>query len=201
MGYLKNKTCYLSGAIEHDTPTGVNWRNEPIRVLTERFGIDVFDPNADPKQQKAYQLTEHTKSKNLKGIQDIAWGFVRKDLGVVDRTDFIIARFAYEKVYYPSDIPEIIRLASEGRAYEAIGHMRQVPTTGTIHEIILSDTQHKPTLLICERGAEYLPKWLIGFIKLDYLFGSWNQVYDYLAEVDDGKRKDDKRWSLTYGLI
>jgi hypothetical protein len=60
---------------------------------------------------------------------------------------------------------------------------------------------HKPTLLVCELGAHMIPSWLIGFIPLRYLFGSWDELYRYLQEVDEGKHMADNRWAYVYKLI
>ncbi|NIQ15284.1 MAG: hypothetical protein GTO02_13085, partial [Candidatus Dadabacteria bacterium] len=49
IAYLRDKRGYLSGTIENDTSEH-NWRDEPKRVLTEVFKINLFDPFADPKQ-------------------------------------------------------------------------------------------------------------------------------------------------------
>jgi hypothetical protein len=33
------------------------------------------------------------------------------------------------------------------------------------------------------------------------MFGSWDSLYGYLKEVDEGLHKDDRRWALVYDLI
>ena len=37
MFYLKDKRCYLSGAIEYSQED--NWRDLPKQILTEKFGV------------------------------------------------------------------------------------------------------------------------------------------------------------------
>ncbi|RDJ35644.1 MAG: hypothetical protein DWQ19_12565 [Crenarchaeota archaeon] len=169
--YLSNKKVYLSGAIEYNSD-GFNWRIEPKQQLESRFGLDVFDPFADPKQQWVPELNEAQKNKDLVKMKEIASKFVRKDLANVDESKFLIAHFIHG-----------------------------LPTTGTHHEVINANNAKKPTLLLCEKGAEFIPKWYFGFISLDYLFGSWEELYSYLQEVDDGKHMDDDRWSIVYDLI
>jgi hypothetical protein len=88
--------------------------------------------------------------------------------------------------------------------YEEIEYVRQymqVPTTGTVHEIVNADLYKKPTMIICERGKEWIPIWYYGFIHHKYMFGSWEDLYNYLQEVDDGKHTDDHRWAYVYGLV
>lgn len=170
MEYLKNKRLYLSGPIEHDS-VDANWRTEPVKVLSEQFGIDVFDPFDDPKQKWTPMLVEARKNKDIEEMERICSMFVRKDLCMVDRADFIVA-------YLP----------------------KGVPTFGTTHEIISANNQKKPVILVCPDGWEYNPAWFFGFKKIIKL-SDWSNLYAYLQEVDDGKHKDNDRWAYTYGLI
>lgn len=171
MSYLKGKRAYLSGPIQHDQ-TGRNWRTEPTAVLTTRFGIDLFDPFEDPKQQWVPALKAAQAERDYDEMTRIARQFVRKDLCMVDRSDFIIS-------------------------YLPLG----VPTTGTHHEIINSVNAKKPVLLICPQGKEHVPLWYYGFVSHKAMFGSWTDLYFYLNDVDAGRHKDDNRWDFVYGLI
>ena len=187
MGYLKGTNCYLSGAIDCDD-TNSNWRPAVKQVLKSRFEIDVFDPFNDHKQMKHDDLIQAKNNKDWKTVQDIAWRFVRKDLKQVEKSDFLIANITCKT-----------RVEHISGGIQAV--TRQIPTTGTIHEIIESDNHHNPTLIVCEYGIEYIPSWLIGFIKLDYLFDSWNSLYFYLNAVNNGEKMDDQRWFYVYGQV
>lgn len=209
MGYLKDKLCYLSGAIDYDSAS-TNWRTEVIKQLTEKFQIKIFDPFNDPKQSKGPQLKKAKADRNKEVIKEIVGGFVRKDLGMVDRSDFIISRIGFFDVYLPEDIKnfEIDQKyfhEDDGGSILKIEPCKprrmQIPTTGTIHEIINSDLYHKPTLLVCEEGWWNLPAWLLGFIPEQYWFSSWAELYDYLQKVDSGECKNDDRWHLAYGVV
>lgn len=169
--YLKGTRLYLSGPIEHDSP-GHNWRTEPKRILVDQFGIRLFDPFDDPKQQWVPVLKEAKKNKDFATMANVAKTFVRKDLAMVDRADFVIS-------YLPFG----------------------VPTTGTHHEIINSNNAKKPTLLVCPQGKENLPVWYFGFIPEEAMFGSWNELYNYLDDVDRGEHKTNNRWAFVYGLV
>lgn len=170
MQFLKGKKAYLSGAIEFDADPNHNWRIEPTNVLATRFGIDVFDPFADPKQKWAPNLDKARKERDYVTIEQRAKSFVRKDLGKVDRQDFLIGYLPYK-----------------------------VPTTGTTHEIINSNNAKKPTLLVTDKGdIGYIPFWFFGFIPIEFMFPCWNALYDYLVEVDEGKHRANNRWSLVY---
>ena len=41
MFYLKDKRCYLSGAIEYSQED--NWRDLPKQILKDQFNVNVFD--------------------------------------------------------------------------------------------------------------------------------------------------------------
>lgn len=168
---LKDKRCYLSGPIEHDT-SGLDWRVDPSKILREEFGIDLHDPYCDPKQQWAPRLKEAQQKKDYETMTSIAKSFVRKDLTMVDHADFVIAYLPY-----------------------------RVPTCGTHHEIITSNNEKKPTLLVCPQGKEYVPLWYYGFIPHEFMFGCWEGLYGYLREVNGGLHKHNDRWAFVYGLV
>lgn len=171
MNILKDKRAYLSGPIEFGS--NFNWRTEPTRVLTERFGINLFDPFADPKQQWVPTLAKAREQKDYVTMNKIAKIFVRKDLAMVDRADMLIA-------YLP----------------------HKVPTTGTHHEIINSNNAKKPTLLVTDcNDIGYIPLWYFGFIPPEFMFPNWNSLYSYLESVDEEKHRENNRWSFIYGDI
>ena len=171
MSYLKGKRVYLSAPIEHEAENA-NWRDEIKKSLISRFGLEVFDPFADPKQQWAPSLVKAREEKDFETIKRVSKNFVRKDLALVDRADFLIACLPY-----------------------------RVPTTGCVHEIINSNNAKKPTLILCPQGKEKVSFWYWGFVAEECMFGSWDEVFNYLQEVEDGKHKDNDRWAYVYGLI
>lgn len=171
MNYLKNTKAYLSGPIEYDND-GLNWRTKPKEMLTDAFGINLFDPFEDPKQQWVPAIQEAKEKLDYDAMETIARRFVRKDLAMVDRADFIIAYLPY-----------------------------RVPTTGTHHEIIMANDNKKPVLLVCPEGKQHIPLWYRGFIPHQVTFGSWEELYMYLHEVDEGVHKDNNRWAFVYGLL
>ncbi len=151
--------------------TGPNWRTSVKNVLIDRFKLDVFDPFDDPKQNFAAEIEEARKRKDFKTMQKISKGFVRKDLIKVDKTDILVAFLPYK-----------------------------VATVGVCHEIINSNNAKKPTLLVAE-AKELIPFWYFGFIKLEFMFGGWENLYQYLDEVNSGKHMHNDRWSFIYGLV
>lgn len=169
--YLTGKRCYLSGPIQFGDE--INWRDFPKQILEQKFKIQIFDPFADPKQQWAPLLSEAQKNKDIETIVRISKGFVRKDLCLVDRSDFLIAYLPYK-----------------------------TPTTGTVHEIINSNNAKKPTLLVTNfDNISYIPLWYFGFIPKEFMFAGWESLFNYLTEVNDGNHKNNNRWSFIYGEI
>ena len=172
MSILENTRCYLSGPIEHDE-TNFNWRTEPKEVLVKNFKVNLFDPFEDPKQQWVPAILKAKEEKNYELMAEIARRFVRKDLCMVDRSDFLIA-------YLPKD----------------------VLTTGTHHEIVTAVNAKKPTLLVTNGDdVTNLPLWYFGFIPTKCMFSNWNALYDYLELVNQGEEKGNNKWSFIYGDV
>lgn len=169
--YLQGKRAYLSGPIQYGIDD--DWRNQPRKILVEDYGIDLFDPFADPKQQWLPSLQKAREDQDIELIKKITKGFVRKDLCLVDRSDFLIA-------YLPD----------------------KVPTTGTHHEIINSNNSKKPTLLVTNMdNITHIPLWYFGFIDTKHMFAGWDSLFEYLNQVDQGNCRDDDRWKFVYGEI
>ncbi len=168
MNALKGRRCYLGGPIEF-CPEKINWRDEVKKNLVERFGLKVFDPFNDPKQALRQQIEYCKKHELYDELSALVHKFVRADLAVVDRVDFVISRLPH-----------------------------RVPTTGTHHEIISANDKKKPTLLVCPEGKNKIPDWYFGFIPHKFMFSSFDQVYDYLAEVNAGHHTENDRWWFVY---
>ena len=166
---LLGAKLYLGGAIECDN--GPNWRIEPSRILSEKFGIEITDPTLDLKQQWAPELAEARSRKDFDKMAKIAKSFVWKDLILINKCDILCSFLK-----------------------------KDVPTCGTHHEITYAHSQKMPVLLV-GNGKENLPAWYFGVINHKYMFGSWEDLYSYLEEVRDGKHADDKRWAYLYNLI
>lgn len=170
---LKYKHFYLSGPIEFGDTNCSNWRDYPKDALEKKFGIHVFDPFADPKQQWKQKIDLAKDTNNYEDIVKIAKSFVQKDLTMVQRCDALIAYLPY-----------------------------RVPTIGTHHEIIQNIQLDKPTLLVCPEGVKNLPLWYFGLIPLNYMFGSWDSLFYYLKEINLGENHlDDHRWDFVRGLL
>lgn len=171
MNYLANSRLYLSGPIEYQKD--MSWRDPVIKHLRSKFNINVFDPHSDPKQQWFQPLVDAKSNKDWETVRSIAKSFVRKDLCMVDRSDFLIA-------YLP----------------------KGVPTVGTHHEVINAVNAKKPVLLVTDGGdISNISSWYFGFIPFWVMFPSFETMYSYLEEVDNGLHKENNRWSFIYGIV
>jgi hypothetical protein len=161
---LNGSKAYLSGPMEFSNG---DYRTQPAIELLKTFGIQVFDPALDPKEQWVPDIKQAKADKDYMRIKSIAERFFRKDLGMLYQCDMTIAFLPYK-----------------------------VPTVGTHHEIIESWRCMKPTLLVCPDGIENIPVWYFGFMPLEHMFSSWDSLYDYLRRVDSGDAYDDTWYIL-----
>lgn len=173
MNYLKDKRLYFSSPIECCEEKEKNWRQPIIEKLKNQYGLNVFDPYSDPKQQFTDDIKKAKENKDFQTVRKIARSFVKKDLNLVDRSDILLAYIPY-----------------------------RVPTTGVCHEIIVSSNSKKPTLLVTNMNdISYIPTWYFGFIPVEFMFSNWEALFNYLKEVNEGKHKDNDKWSYIYELI
>jgi hypothetical protein len=170
MGVLEGKRCYISGPIEFDN--GDDWRTPIKKFLREDLKLIVSDPLEDSKQSAQPELLAARARKDYEAMSAIAKIFVERDLGLIDRMDFIIS-------YVP----------------------HKVPTIGTIHEIVVANNAKKAVLLLCPQGKEMAGLWFFGALPHHrYIFGNWGDLTNYLLEVDMGKHMEDRRWRfLKFG--
>lgn len=146
-----------------------SWRPWVKEVLANEFKLRVLDPNDDPKQKEAVKLPPLKEQGNYGEVRRIVKNFVRMDLSIVDRADIFIA-------YVP----------------------HKVPTTGCVHEIVNSNNAKKPTLLVEGQSKNRLASWYFGFIPDHFMFGKWEELFDFLRDVNAGKYEQDNRWWFLY---
>lgn len=177
MNYLKGKKVYLSGPIAKVNDDGIEWRKSITPILETRFSLEVLDPcqkHISIGDNKFKEIGDSKKKfremivgEQWDKVKEEFWPIVRTDLRLVDHCDFII-----------------------------LDHDPTVPTVGTIHELVVATFEKKVVLLKYER--EQLPSfnpWMATFIKSHHFFPEWDLMWEYLEEVDNGK-KDTSYWVL-----
>lgn len=169
MEILKNKRVYLSSPIQFSHLHGQEWRTNLIKNLEKKYGLKVFDPTLDSKQSLREEVELYKKEERYDELRTIVRRFVREDLAIVDRTDIIVA-------VVPSG----------------------VPTTGVCHEIINSNNSKKLVLLVEGTAKNKIADWYFGFIRPEFMFGTWDELYKFLDDVNEGKYKDHDRLYFLY---
>jgi hypothetical protein len=162
---------YLCGAMDRAPDGGVFWR-EKLTPFLNSLGVIVFNPCDKPIEVgcETPELREHRRICKEKGDLEAlreAKPIRTTDLRMVDISDFLI-----------------VNIDTECHA------------CGTYEELFLANRQKKPVLLHCEQGIKGIPDWLLlGTLPHSMLFGSWQDMQDYLLNLHNGITEDDSgRW-------
>ena len=144
---------------------GTGWRDWITPKLQTEFNLIVEDPAkktvngglCEVKDDKK-KFKEMAKREDWEQLKEGFYPIVRKDLRCVDKADFIIA------VYDPT-----------------------IASFGTIHEIIEAAHQKKPILVRYDREQlDHFNPWLTCLVKPQWLFPTWEKMFEYLSEIDSG---------------
>ena len=66
---------------------------------------------------------------------------------------------------------------------------------GTIHELLNSLHQRKPTLVVVEGGRTNASNWLFGIMNYGFMFDDFESLQVWLRQIDDGTIEGDlSRW-------
>jgi hypothetical protein len=173
MNILNKTRCYACGPIEFCANAGRSWR-ETLEEEFKKIGIIVFNPLNKPfidSVPEGKEVTNYYKQKLAEGgFEEVRKHFVtivQDDLRQIDLCDFTAA-------YLPAN----------------------VKTIGSVHEAIVSNSQKKPTFLICPQGKKNLPLWWFGVIHYDYFFDSLEEFIQYIKDLDAGIKSLPKRFKL-----
>lgn len=175
MRYLKNKCCYLSGPITAANDDGVGWRQEITPKLIE-LGLKVYDPTTIT--ESVGEVGKHKllfkkliKKRNFKKCKELFWPIARRDLRMVDLSDFLI-------FFYDPDLPMF----------------------GTVDEIVTaSRLQKKPVLMyVPEEKITKINPWSLVLIKEECIFTDWNKLFKYLEKINKTGPKGSQTsyWTL-----
>ena len=138
---LKNMRVYLAGTMEYSEDEGVEWR-KLITPRLQELGLIVLDPTDRPVRlsyaensagEQLHMLKRLRREGRFKKLVKCAKEIVHQDLGMVDRTDFLL-------VYIDP----------------------KIPTIGTIDEYVTASNGKKPIFLVCKEGLKEIPIWFWG---------------------------------------
>lgn len=170
---LKGLRVYLAGPIDHADDDGVGWR-DMMKPFLKKKGMLTLDPCDKPINYASYGEVgeEKTKMMELKKLgrffelSEQMKAICHVDLRMTDVADCVI-------VYINPDIP----------------------MCGTIHELVNSLQQRKPTLVVVEGGKKNAPNWLFGIMDFNFMFDSFDDLKDFMGLVDEAAfRPDLTRW-------
>ena len=70
-----------------------------------------------------------------------------------------------------------------------------IPMFGTIHELLNSLHQRKPTLVVIEGGRNNASNWLFGIMDFNFMFDTFDDLEIFLQQIDNGTVMGDlSRW-------
>ena len=168
---LTGMRTYLAGAMDRGADGGVGWRNR-ISPMLKSMGFTVLNPCDKPVEVGIEDSQTRGEIERLKSSRQYdkirkTYGVIRTlDLRCVDISDFIIASI---------DI--------------------NVHACGTYEEVSVANSQKKPVLIWCQQGKENAPNWLFFMLPHQHIFGSLDELLEYLANVHSGRDHNHyKRW-------
>lgn len=157
---LKNTKTYLVGAMDRVKDGGVSWRNA-VTPSIKSFGVKIINPCDKPiygvkeNEETRWWIEYYKETKQYDKIKQ-KFSIIRNaDLRCVDMSDFIIAHIDLN-----------------------------VHACGSYEEIVTANRQKKPVLIWCEQGKENAPNWLFFMLPHEHIFGSYNELMDYLNFID-----------------
>jgi hypothetical protein len=168
---LTGMRTYLAGAMDRVADGGAGWRNRVTPIL-ESMGVTVLNPCNKPVQvgledeATRFEIEKLKQSGKFNELRK-RYGVIRTlDLRCVDISDFIVASIDTD-----------------------------VHACGTYEEITVANSQKKPVLVWCQQGKSNAPNWLFFMLPHQHIFGSLNDLLEYLLNVHIGKDiKHYKRW-------
>ena len=182
MNRLKGLAGYLSGSIDFSEDKGCKWR-DAITPFLETKNVRVFNPlkhsfygTHDLDTVKRPRMQELLEGGNYEELRLEMKELNHWDLRCVDLSSFLV-------VNYDIDIF----------------------TCGTHEEIFKANTQVKPVLLmIGPNRRNKMPKWIYGRFPPEHMFENWNDLSEYLTNIDSDPnyeftRADKKRWLFFDG--
>ena len=179
MGKLKHTVCYLCGAMDRVADGGVTWRRT-ITPKLKRLGVGVLDPCDKPTEFAKEDDGFRSRIEYAKGVKNFE--YIKESMREIAAVDLRMIDIAHFVVMY----------------MDVSTHL-----CGSYHEAFTAIQQKKPLLVMCEQGVENMPNWMFGVMPLEHMFSSWEELLEYLGNVDSGlDTEHHKRWRFfDFGKI
>lgn len=169
---LGGTKTYLAGNLEFSKDAS-NWR-DLIELQLSQINITCLSPikvTFENQKEESEQDREGLKAMRERGDWDgvttYMKGVIKKDLRLIDLSDFVIFNFEFEK-----------------------------PTFGTMHELVVAEQQRKPMFITCQ-DLKTVPLWVMGLINKKYFYPSVSHIINSIKAINSGECEiDDNRWYL-----
>jgi hypothetical protein len=169
---LKGSSCYLVGSMDASPDGGKGWRDD-ITPFLESLNIKVYNPCSKPIDIGINEQTargEIQKLKDERRFDEIRTRYksIRTvDLRMTDKADLIIFFLDLDRL-----------------------------TVGSWEEAFTANRAKKPVLFVIKQGDKSLySNWLFWTFPHEFLFESWDELKQYLVNVDSGKdTRTFNRW-------
>jgi nucleoside 2-deoxyribosyltransferase len=170
---LKNSKVYLAGNMEH-TDGAEGWR-EFVKNRLSPIGVNILSP-IDTKflgypiesKEDIVRMKRERSEGNLESVSDYMKSVIRKDLRLIDLSDFVIVNM------------EVLK-----------------PTFGTMHELVIAGQQKKPIFLSISEGKRECPLWILGLVNPKFIYNNVEEVVDTILKIDRGSIELNlERWRL-----
>jgi nucleoside 2-deoxyribosyltransferase len=169
---LLNKTkTYLAGPMEFGS-NNLSWREE-VEDFLSGMNITVMSPFNPPFIEKIDEgkqgfLKSVRENGDLYDLEERMKKIRRFDLGMVDKCDFMIVKLDPE-----------------------------VPTFGTLDELVHAEGMNKPIFLWCKGGKRKCPLYIYSLVSPKYMYDSLEDLLNKIKEINSGQMEiDSKRWRL-----
>lgn len=170
MSKLKGSIAYLSGPMDRvEWNDAIEWRDEMDEFLHD-LGIGTFNPCNKPNgEQEDPSFRERIQKLKDAGEFDevtrLMKDMCRVDLRMVDNSQFVIAHVDMDS------------------------HM-----CGTYWEMTTARYKRSPVIIHCKQDVNKLPNWLFGVCNHNEMFGTWKEVKDHIAGINDGSIEADRKY-------
>ena len=169
---LWGSRVYLAGPMDRVPDGGIVWRYN-ITPKLQSHGIVVLSPTNKPidigieGKDCQVELTDNSTDEDYDKEATRVRLLRVIDLRMVDLADFLI-------VYIDPNT-----------------HL-----CGSYEELFTANSTKKPILVMIEGGKYRTPRWLLGTIPHQMIFGNWDDLLEYIRHVDeDVDVEHRKRWT------
>ena len=171
MNRLRNTRAYLCGPMDRVADGGVAWRDRVKKSLA-KYGVLFLDPCNKPTTVAVEDAETRAHINQSKSTGD--WDSVSEHMKWIRRVDLRMVHLAdFLIVWLDMD----------------------VHACGTYEEITWANQQKKPILIVVAQGKEHAPSWLFGMLPHQFIFSTFDELFQYLDFISSGVINDMLQWS------